>query len=330
VDSKSGEVTASGIKKQQGTVIDITEPVERAAGWQIILPTDKDASCYHGSGTDWCVSKRNQENFESYFYDNKVTLIFCLNDRKEKWAIAAHRKLANKSQFFDQHDKKLKPEQFAAQTGLDPNSIISRAQNNPQLEPARELSRKASIPQMIKIAIDREKRDADLEQKILAAKNAKWANEYVREVMKEPWPAAEEIIAKDPMPALNYALYILEKPWPAGEAAIAKDPETAYTYAEDLIKKRWPAAEEVIAKSPLWAVNYASNVMKKRWPEAEPVIATDPVWACDYARDVLKKPWPAAEPVIATHGIAAYSYARDVLKDPNPKTWAKRFLAKKA
>jgi len=294
------------------------------------LRSDKDASCYHGTGTDWCVSKRNQEHFESYFYDNKVTLIFCLNDRKEKWAIAAHRKLANKSQFFDQHDKKLKAEQFAAQTGLDPDSIISRAQNNPQLEPARELSRKSSIPQLIKAAVKRGQRDADLEQKILAAKNAKWAIEYVRDVMDEPWPAAEEIIAKDPMPALTYALHILQKPWPAGEAAIAKDPETACTYAEDLMKKRWPAAEEAIAKSPEWAENYARHILKKRWPEAEPVIATDAIAASSYAYFILKKRWPDAEPVIATNPAFAYDYAKNVLKDPNPKTWAKRYLTKKA
>ena len=46
--------------------------------WQIVIPLDKEASCFHGKNTKWCTTKPNASYFEQYFYDNSVTLIYLL------------------------------------------------------------------------------------------------------------------------------------------------------------------------------------------------------------------------------------------------------------
>jgi len=309
------QVTPSSQKKDAGTSIDLTTPAQRAAGWNIIIPTDESASCYHGTGTDWCVSKRNQGHFERYFLDNNVTLIFCLNAQQEKWAIADHAKLRDKSEFFTAKDKSLTQEKFDSATGLNSAEIIKSALSHAGVEPARAAAKLTSIPHLIRKALTP---DPDLEKKILATKNAKWMYQYTLNVLKAPWPAAEPVIAQNAGWASYYARGVLKAPWPAAEPVIAKSAEHACNYARWVLKAPWPAAEPVIAQNAEWAYEYARYVLKKRFPAAEPVIAQNAERASYYARDVLRAPWPAAEPVIAQNALWAFWYARDVLEAPWP------------
>ena len=94
--------------------------------WLIVIPVDKNASCFHGKTTDWCTAKPDRDHYESYFYDKEITLIYCLNKvNGSKWAIAAHPKL-DQIECFDQEDQSLEPEEFKSQTGLGPVSIVRR------------------------------------------------------------------------------------------------------------------------------------------------------------------------------------------------------------
>lgn len=94
--------------------------------WLIVIPMDKNASCFHGKNTDWCTAKSDHSYYENYFYDKEVTLIYCLNKTNgSKWAIAAHPKL-DQIECFDQEDSSLEPDQFKSQTGLDPLAIVKR------------------------------------------------------------------------------------------------------------------------------------------------------------------------------------------------------------
>jgi len=292
------QVTPSSQKKDAGTSIDITTPKQKAAGWNIIIPTDESASCYHGTGTDWCVSKRNQGHFEDYFLDNNVTLVFCLNDQQEKWAIASHVDLGDKSEFFTAKDKSLTQEKFDSATGLNSAEIIKSALSHAGVEPARAEAKLASIPHLIRKALTP---DPALEKKILATKNAKWMYQYTLNVLKAPWPAAEPVIAQNAGWAFWYACFVLKAPFPAGEPAIAQNAD--------------------------WAYSYAKAVLKAPWPAAEPVIAQNAERAYYYALDVLKAPFPAGEPAIAQNAQLAYKYAQYMLKDPKPNTWRKRYLA---
>ena len=124
VDTKEKEVADTAKekanKKNPGTLFDITTPEQRSAGWNIIIPLDKESSCYSGSGTDWCVTKREHDYFNKYFYEANSNLIFCLNDKKEKWAIEIQSNGNRQTAiiFYDINDKQISESEFEKQTKL--------------------------------------------------------------------------------------------------------------------------------------------------------------------------------------------------------------------
>ena len=95
--------------------------------WLIVIPLDKNASCFHGKKSDWCTTKINQPDFESYFYDKSITLIYCLNKKTGgMWAIAAGEEV-NSIECFTQTDVNIDVEMFKKQTGLDPVALRDMA-----------------------------------------------------------------------------------------------------------------------------------------------------------------------------------------------------------
>jgi hypothetical protein len=126
VSSKSTEKSITQVKrsKDEGDSHTIAEN----ATWLIVVPLDKDASCFHGKNTDWCTTKPFANYFENYFYNREVTLIYCLNKKNgEKWAIAGHKKLEGKAEYFDKNDASLSREEFDNQTGLNSDDILTKA-----------------------------------------------------------------------------------------------------------------------------------------------------------------------------------------------------------
>ena len=105
--------------KIPGKHIDLVDNSE----WQIVIPLDKESSCFHGKNSDWCTTKPNANYFEKYFYDNSVTLIYLLKKQTSNmWAIACHTK-TDQIEMFDQQDKSLNAEEFKNQTGINPQEI---------------------------------------------------------------------------------------------------------------------------------------------------------------------------------------------------------------
>jgi hypothetical protein len=103
--------------------------------WLIVIPLDKDASCFHGKNSDWCTTKVNRPEFEQYFYDKQVTLIYCLNKQTAgMWAIATHTK-TDQIEIFDQQDNTITAKQFQTQTGLAANSIVGLAREKTNASP---------------------------------------------------------------------------------------------------------------------------------------------------------------------------------------------------
>ena len=130
VDAKETEVAVVANKKAEkkdpGTSFDITTPEQRSAGWNILIPLDKASSCYQGnkdSMSDWCVSKREHDYFDKYFYEANSNLIFCLNAKKEKWAIEIK---SNGSAFifYDIKDNQISKSEFEKQTKLNFDDIL--------------------------------------------------------------------------------------------------------------------------------------------------------------------------------------------------------------
>ena len=243
------QATLGSQKKDAGTIIDITTPAQRAEGWRkllirkgqvrwnIIIPTDKEASCYHGTGTNWCVSKPNQDYFERYVLEDNDTLIFCLNDQQEKWAIVCH--VSRETEFFNATNTPITQKQFDSATGLNSAKIIQAALSHAGVDPARAAAKLTSIPYLIK---QLKSPDPALERRILVTKNAMWAYKYAHMFKPGGWPAAEPAIARDAGLATRYARYVLKAPFPAGEPAIAQDAEWAVWYAQDVLKDPKPNA----------------------------------------------------------------------------------------
>ena len=99
------------------------------------------------------------------------------------------------------------------------------------------------------------------------AKSLKYAYRYAKDILKAPFPAGEEAIAKDYAKDYAYAYYyardVLKGPFPAGEEAIAKSAEYSYYYVRDVLKGPFPAGEEAISKDAGYAKLYAKRVLKK-------------------------------------------------------------------
>lgn len=108
--------------------------------WLIVVPLDKDASCFHGKGTDWCTTKPQHDHFEDYFRDSNVTLIYFLQKQTgKKWAIAVHE--SGLDEYFDINDKKISNSDMATQTGLPLETIMKYV--NMVDDKSTEVSKKA-------------------------------------------------------------------------------------------------------------------------------------------------------------------------------------------
>lgn len=125
VDDKVREKSKTQIKRKKitGKSINLIDNED----WLVVIPLDKDASCFYGKHSDWCTTKANQAYFEKYFYDKDVILIYCLNKKTGgMWAISAQKDL-DETELFDKNDKSINKEEFKNQTGLDSKKLIDLA-----------------------------------------------------------------------------------------------------------------------------------------------------------------------------------------------------------
>lgn len=125
VMAKQSVPTSTAIKRKKlpGKSITLKETDE----WLVVIPLDKQASCFHGKDSDWCTTKPNQPYFERYFMDREVTLIYCLNKMNAgMWAIAAHPSI-DEIEMFDQRDNSIDADTFRNQTGLWPTDLVAMA-----------------------------------------------------------------------------------------------------------------------------------------------------------------------------------------------------------
>ena len=221
-------------KKVTGKSISLIDNDE----WLVVIPLDKEASCFHGKNSDWCTTKPNKKHFEEYF-GKGTTLIYCLNKKTGgMWAIAAG--ATGKMELFDQKDSSLTEVQFKQQTGMDPTELVTLATKHQK--PIQDARIKETM------------------------KDPKSAYEYARDVIRGRWPEAEKVIASDAFSACDYAKNVIGGRWPEAEKVIASDAYSAYLYAMYVIRGRWPEAEKVIASDSVPAFYYANDVIKDRKP----------------------------------------------------------------
>lgn len=95
--------------------------------WFIVIPLDKDASCFHGRDTSWCTSKPLAMHFEKYFYINDITLIYIINKTNtDRFAIAADF-LNGSFEYLDRDNNSISNTSFKQQTNINISNIINLA-----------------------------------------------------------------------------------------------------------------------------------------------------------------------------------------------------------
>ena len=121
VDNKSDKKTKTQLKRSK--IKGDFHVIKDDEDWLIIVPLNKDASCYFGKNTKWCVTKRSQTHFEEYFYEGQIALIYFINKKtNQKWAMADHIKV-DEVEYFDSEDTKISEKKFLEQTGIEPELL---------------------------------------------------------------------------------------------------------------------------------------------------------------------------------------------------------------
>lgn len=124
VNNFEGIPTKSQMGKKTGRSHNLVENDQ----WLIVVPLDKDASCFHGKTTDWCTTKPFKSYYEDYFYSRDITLIYCIQKKNgSKWAIAANKQYLDNTEYFDVNDNPLDKDEFENQTKLNVDDILSIA-----------------------------------------------------------------------------------------------------------------------------------------------------------------------------------------------------------
>ena len=149
--------------------------------WLIVVPLNHQASCYHGSGTDWCTTKPSKNYFAQYFFDTRglkskngepvqCVLIYCIKSPKEsnpdKWAMVPYftpdyrlpeiedelEGSISPIEFFDSRDKKLSQEEFETETNLRVNDILVLARKHKDtIEQKREDNKKLDAKYLLNV-----------------------------------------------------------------------------------------------------------------------------------------------------------------------------------
>jgi hypothetical protein len=140
----------------------------------------------------------------------------------------------------------------------------------------------------------------------LLTKSAIWKQQgrfitlYAKQVIGGRWDDGEWALLDfgDPWSCAEYAADIIKGPWPEAEQLIATNAQASKVYSSNVLHGRFLAGEPIIARTPDEAYGYACFILKGRWPEAEPYIIKDARAAVLYAISVIKGPWPEAEPTI--------------------------------
>lgn len=231
VDDKHSQPTATSVKRSKNVGKSVT--IFENDDWLVVLPLDKDASCFHGRGSSWCTTKPNQGYFENYFYDHEVTLIYCLNKQNGgMWAIAAHNN-TDQLEMFNKADDSISAAVFKQETGFNPKDLVEKAkQHDDKLGKSRSDHKNImhDLDEMMKY-LDWTKRSEEAEALLAKTKNGRYCDQYVRLLNYNK--VGQDVLASIPeaiwMAAIGFApadFFMLHNPKPSlVEAAIEASPD---------------------------------------------------------------------------------------------------------
>lgn len=163
--------------------------IDETPEWLIVVPLDKDASCFHGKDTDWCTTKPTANHFEQYFRDANITLIYFLQKQTgRKWAIAVNNEYVDEAEYFDQQDQALDQDEFDRQTKLKSQKYINMVADGTEVGRKAADSRqemvkdKAALEKMINDFGESEMRtnDPEIETMLLKVKDSRELRQYLK------------------------------------------------------------------------------------------------------------------------------------------------------
>jgi hypothetical protein len=192
IDAQSQRPTKSQQKKQVKSQRGRSITLDENDKWLIVIPLDKEASCFYGKDTDWCTTKQDHDYFDQYFFDDKTTLVYYLHKKTgAKWATASRYTSKGEldNEYFDKNDNHLDPEEFTQQTGIDPEKYIQRALG-PSVQDTATGARgkiqqtRNNMKKLLKVARDTGTPNRELETLILNTKNVEVGEQYLDGITK--------------------------------------------------------------------------------------------------------------------------------------------------
>lgn len=245
--------------------------VKKTENSHLFFPLSKDASCFYGSGTPWCISTRDGKN---YFYrytihSNKAVCFLVYKDGV--YALVFDPDTSEVSECQDKKNNNSLPvDIFLRMAGVTAKQLLEFTRKNYD-----------TIFSEIKKSNNR-----DLEKDLpkLVAEHSEFI-EKVIEAIKDYSEGQSPIYIRDMLLSLKrifydqyakfFELYI--------EEFIAKSATLSCYYASDVIGERFELGEPAIFTDPQITVQYAKGLGMPRLKEAERVIASDRKAAIYYA-----------------------------------------------
>lgn len=207
VNDRQHKMTSSQMKKQRKkTGKSIT--VHEDSDWLIVVPLDKDASCFHGKGTAWCTTKPFADFYEDYFYRRSITLMYLLNKQSGgKWAIAFHKK-ADTIEMFDSDDKSITEPQFQKETGFDPHQVVKKISPDHEVEIQQSRDEYDDLRKRVQQQLDDVVISNQLENALAKLKSEKLMFDYFAYAKEKTSPQLQRLYAN--MLARRLAAYTPE------------------------------------------------------------------------------------------------------------------------
>jgi hypothetical protein len=308
VSSKSSEKSITQVKrsKDEGDSHTIAEN----STWLIVVPLDKDASCFHGKNTDWCTTKPFRTYFEKYFYKDEVTLIYCLNKKTgDKWAIAGHKKLEGEAEYFDKNDKSLTKEQFDTQTGLKSDDLLKKALGT-EIDTKAQINRekyKAAI-RKIEAFLDTEPKERNTEiEKLLFYTKSRLILDYMETIgRRDDYPVPLQLIA---VKQNGYAIEYIKNPSEAVQLAAVKQNGHAIQYIKPTDDDSWLRVQLAAVQQNGYAIQYIKPTDDDSWLRVQLAAVQQNGDAIEY----IENP---SEPVQLA-AVKQNGYAIEYIKNPS-------------
>jgi hypothetical protein len=156
--------------------------------WLVIVPLDKDSSCFYGSDTKWCSAKKFHNKYEEYFYDSELLLIYFINKKtNKKYALVVNERDRDDIEYFDEEDKKIKKDNFLNLIGdIQLKQILDDALGLDTAEEANKNRKKyrESIAKIERLmpTVDKGEHNVELENLLIYTKNKNKVFEYIKTV----------------------------------------------------------------------------------------------------------------------------------------------------